>query len=53
MPTTIGARITREEVGFSRFLFLSSWFVKPLKANFLFYQLDGCQVGLSNYWSCS
>jgi hypothetical protein len=33
MPTTIGARIMREEVVFSRFLFLSR-FVKLLKAIF-------------------
>jgi hypothetical protein len=35
MATTIHARIyAREEVSFAKFLFLSSWFVKLLEANF-------------------
>jgi hypothetical protein len=35
MATTICARIyARGEVSFAKFLFLPSWFAKPLEANF-------------------
>jgi hypothetical protein len=44
----------RGEVSFAKFLFLPSWFVKLLEANFFVLpKLDGCQVDLPNCWSCS
>jgi hypothetical protein len=50
MATTIRARIyARGEASFAKFLFLPSWFAKPLEANFSYF----CQVDLSNCWSCS
>jgi hypothetical protein len=40
-------------VSFVEFLFLPSWFAKLLEAIFLILpKLDGCQVDLSNCWSC-
>jgi hypothetical protein len=54
MATTIRARIyTRGEVSFAKFLFLPSWFAKLLETIFsCFAKLDGCQVDLTNCWSC-
>jgi hypothetical protein len=38
MATTIRARIyARGEVSFAKFLFLPSWFAKPLEANFSYF----------------
>jgi hypothetical protein len=55
MATTIRARIdARGEVDFAKFLFLLNWFAKLLETIFLVLsKLDGCQVDLSNCWSCS
>jgi hypothetical protein len=54
MTTTIRAHIyTRGEVSFAKFLFLLSWFDKLLEVNFFVLpKLDGCQVDLTNCWSC-